>query len=113
MKRQLMDLPQRSSKINLYVGNLEVSVTEGELKQVFLPFGQVTGVNIMDDEYIGSGQPRRYAFIEMAVRSQGEAAIIGLNGKSLRNKVIGVIEALPLSHNTGRTSRTDKYRRRI
>jgi hypothetical protein len=33
----------------------------------------------------------------MEERTQGEAAIHSLNGKSLSNSVIGVIEALPLS----------------
>ena len=112
MKRRLMDLPQGTAKMNVYVGNLELSVTELDLKRIFSVFGQVVDLNIMNDKYIGSGQPRRYAYVKMAVRSQGEAAIAGLNGKSLRNRIIGVIEALPLSPASGTVPSGNKYRRR-
>ena len=97
MRRQLMDSPRRSNRINLYVGNLALTVTEIELKRVFSAFGQVIDVSIMNDEYIGSGQSRRYAYVKMEERSQGEAAILSLNGKSLSNCVINVVEGLPLS----------------
>ena len=109
-KRHIMDFSPRSAKINVYVGNLALTVTEAELRQVFLAFGQVIGVSIMNDEYIGSRQPRGYVFVEMAVRLQGEAAIASLNGKSLRNRVISVIEALPLSPSKGVTSRSNRCR---
>ncbi|MDD4923234.1 MAG: RNA-binding protein [Dehalococcoidales bacterium] len=111
MRRQLMDSPRRSNRINLYVGNLALTVTEFELKRVFSAFGQVIDVSIMNDEYIGSGQSRRYAYIKMEERTQGEAAILNLNGKSLGDRVIGVIEALPLSP-ANDTPSCNKYRHR-
>lgn len=87
--------------MNIYVGNLSLEISEGELRQEFIAFGQVTSVSIMNDKYIGSGQPRGYGFIEMPSHSQGQAAITGLNGKTLRNRVLHVIEALPLSGDRG------------
>ncbi len=111
MRRRLMDSPRRSSRINLYVGNLALSVTEIQLKKVFSTFGPVIDVSIMNDEYIGSGQSRRYAYVKMEERTQGEAAIHSLNGKSLSNSVIGVIEALPLSP-VDITPPCNKYRHR-
>ena len=87
--------------MNIYVGNLSLAVTETELRREFTTFGQVISVNVMNDKYIGSGQPRGYAFIEMASRSEGEAAIVGLNGKVLKDRVLNVIEALPLSNDSG------------
>ncbi len=85
--------------MNIYVGNLSLEVTEDELRQVFIIFGEVTSVITMDDKYIGSGQPGGYGYIEMASKSEGQAAVIGLQEKSLRGQVIKVVEALPLSDN--------------
>lgn len=85
--------------MNIYVGNLSLDLTEEELRQVFIVFGEVTYVIIMNDKYIGSGQPRGYGYVQMASKSEGQAAIIGLKGKNLRGQAIQVIEALPLSDN--------------
>ena len=70
--------------MNIYVGNLSLDVTEGELRMEFMAFGEVVSVTIMDDRYIGSGQPRGYAFVEMASKSGGETAISNLAGKRLK-----------------------------
>ena len=87
--------------MNIYVGNLSLDVTEGELRQEFIPFGQVISVSIMNDRYIGSGQPRGYGFVEMPSKSEAETAIAGLNGKTLNDRVLEVVDALPLSDSRG------------
>ena len=56
-------------------------------------------ISIINDKYIGSGQPRGYGFVEMASKSEGEAVVTSLKGKTTRGRVIEVIEALPLSAN--------------
>ncbi len=94
--------------MNIYIGNLAFEVTEGELRQEFTAFGEVMAVTIMDDKYIGSGQPRGYGFVEMPSDSEGKTAIAALNGKSLRSRMINVIQALPLSDNKGNSSDSDK-----
>jgi RNA recognition motif-containing protein len=86
--------------MNIYVGNLALDMTKDELQQEFIAFGQVISVSIMNDKYIGSGQPRGYGFVEMASQSEGKAAITSLKGKTIRGRVIDVIEALPLSDNS-------------
>ncbi|MFC1949229.1 RNA recognition motif domain-containing protein [Chloroflexota bacterium] len=85
--------------MNIYVGNLSLEVTKDELRQVFTIFGEVTSVIVMNDKYIGSGQPRGYGYVQMTSKSEGQAAVIGLQEKSLRGQVIKVVEALPLSDN--------------
>jgi RNA recognition motif-containing protein len=90
--------------MNIYVGNLSLGVTEAELRQEFTAFGEVLSVTVMNDKYIGSGQPRGYAFIEMASKSEGTAAIASLTGKTLRDMAINVIQALPLTGNEGHGS---------
>jgi RNA recognition motif-containing protein len=84
--------------MNIYVGNLPIDMTEDELRQIFLFFGEVSSVIMMNDKYIGSGQSRGYGYVEMALKSAGFAAIASLNGKQLRNQPVEVIEARPCSH---------------
>ena len=80
--------------MNIYVGNLSLDITEGELRQEFMAFGEVMSITIMNDKYIGSGQSRGYAFVEMPSQSEGKAAITALNDKTLGHMNINVVEAL-------------------
>ena len=90
--------------MNIYVGNLSLETTEDELRKEFTEFGEVISVTIMNDKYIGSGQPRGYGYVEMASKSEGATAIANLEGKKLRDRVVNVIEALPLSDKGGMLS---------
>ncbi len=103
--------------MNIYVGNLSLNVTEEELRRAFMAFGEVISVTIMNDKYIGSGQSRGYGFVEMPSPSEGLAAITALNGEIFRHRMIGVIQALPLSGNGGNASyghkRGGRYSRNV
>ncbi len=81
--------------MNIYVGNLSLEVTEGELRREFLAFGEVISVTLMNDKYIGSGQSRGYEFVEMPSKSECKPAIANLNEKTLKHMTINVVEALP------------------
>ena len=85
--------------MNIYVGNLSYEVTEEELRDEFAAFGEVASVNIIKDKY--SGQSKGFGFIEMPLLSAGQAAINGLNGKSLHNRQISVSGARPRTDNRG------------
>ena len=87
--------------MNIYVGNLSLEMTEDELRKEFTEFGEVISVTIMDNKYIGSGQSRGYGYVEMASKSEGATAIDNLEGKKLRDRVVNVVEALPLSDKGG------------
>jgi RNA recognition motif-containing protein len=87
--------------VNIYVGNLSLETTEEELREEFTEFGEVTSVIIMNDKYIGSGQPRGYGYVEMSSKAEGTAAIARMEGRKLRNRVVVVVEALPLSNKNG------------
>ena len=97
----IIPLPRKGVNMNIYVGNLSLEVTEEELRQEFVAFGEVVSVTIMNDKYIGSGQKRGYGFVEMPSQSEGTAAITALNGKILKNKTIHLVESLPLSADMG------------
>jgi RNA recognition motif-containing protein len=79
--------------VNIYVGNLSREVTEDELRQAFEAFGQVTSVNVIKDRY--TGESRGFGFVEMATKSEAQAAINGLNGTSLGERTLNVSEARP------------------
>jgi RNA recognition motif-containing protein len=85
--------------MKIYVGNLSFEVTEGELEAEFGTYGKVESVAIPSDKF--SGRPRGFAFVEMPDRSEAEAAIAGLNGKSLRDRMIVVNESHPRTENRG------------
>ncbi len=92
--------------MNIYVGNLSYEVTEEKLRKEFEAFGEVTSVSIVTDKY--SGRPRGFAFVEMASKSEGEAAIAGLNGKMLEERTLTVNEARPRSDSRGGGSYGDR-----
>jgi len=98
----------KGGNMNIYVGNLPLEVTEDELRQEFTAFGEVIKAIIMNDKYIGSGQSRGYAFVEMPSQSEGKAAITALNDKTLGHMTISVVEALPLSDKKGNGSSVAK-----
>ena len=79
--------------MKIYVGNLSYEVTEEDLRQEFAAFGEVTSANIITDKY--SGRSKGFGFVEMASKSEAEAAITGLNGKTLKERTIIVNEARP------------------
>jgi RNA recognition motif-containing protein len=85
--------------MKIYVGNLSFDVTGEELETEFTAFGKVESVNIITDKY--SGRPRGFAFVEMPSVSEGQAAIAGLNGKTLRDRTLTVNAARPRSDDRG------------
>ncbi len=92
--------------MRIYVGNLSYEVTEEDLRQEFGAFGEVTSVNIITDKY--SGRPKGFGFIEMASVSEGQAAITGLKGKTLKERTIVVNEARPRTDKRGGGSYGDR-----
>jgi len=102
-----------TNNFNIYVGNLSIEITEDELRSEFTEFGEVVSVNIIDEKHIGSGQQRRYAYVEMASKDDGEIAIVNLEGKKIRNKVLNVIRALPLSSKYGKGFNNNRSNRRF
>jgi len=99
-------------RINVFVGNLSLDMTEAELKQEFMPYGEIISASLMNDRYIGSGQSAGYGYVAMAVRTQGEAAITGLNGKMWHSRAVNILEALPLSPPNPKTAFKSHFRQR-
>jgi RNA recognition motif-containing protein len=62
---------------------------------MFESYGTVERVNIVTDR--DTGQARGFAFVEMSVAAEGNAAINGLNGRELDGRTLNVNEARPKS----------------
>lgn len=78
---------------NIFVGNLSFGTTENSVRSLFEAHGTVDRVNIVTDR--DTGQPRGFAFVEMSVDAEGEAAISGLNGRDVDGRTLNVNEARP------------------
>jgi cold-inducible RNA-binding protein len=78
---------------NLFVGNMSFQTTESDLRALFEPFGQITRIHIVQDRE--TGQPRGFAFVEMAADTGAAKAMIDLNGKEISGRALRVSEATP------------------
>jgi cold-inducible RNA-binding protein len=85
--------------MRIYVGNLSYDTTEDELKQEFAAFGEVASVSVVTDRY--SGRSKGFAFVEMTNKAEADAAIAGLNGKSVKERTLVVNEARPRTEGGG------------
>jgi RNA recognition motif-containing protein len=86
--------------MNIYVGNLPRQASEDDLRPLFEPFGKIMSVNIIKDKF--TNESRRFGFVEMAKKSEGQAAIEALNGKEFMGEKMSVNEARPKSESGGR-----------
>ena len=85
--------------MNIYVGNLAGEVTEDDLKEAFLAFGEVKSVKLIKDMF--SGESKGFAFVEMPGKNHSQTAITELNGKDLKGKPLRVNEARPRPERRG------------
>ncbi len=77
----------------LYVGNLDYSVTEGALSELFGALGEVESVSLITDRM--TGRSKGFAFVEMTDDGAAKQAIEQLNGKVMGERAIKVDEARP------------------
>lgn len=75
----------------LYVGNLAYNISTSDLEQMFAAHGKVSSVQVITDR--GSGKSKGFAFVEMGADDEAQAAILGLNGKSIDGRGMAVSEA--------------------
>ena len=99
--------------MKIFIGSLSYNVTEGDLRQAFEAFGQVTSTTVVKDQE--SDRSKGFGFVEMPVQAEAQSAIAALNGQAFKGRTITVNEARPLSENRrgrDRGGRGDKHGRR-
>lgn len=79
--------------MNIYVRNLNFSLTEDELRQVFAQFGAVDSVKIIKDKF--TGRAKGFGFVEMPNEEEGNSAIEKLNGTDVKGRNMFVDKANP------------------
>ncbi len=83
----------------LFVAQLDWSVTENELGDLFAQYGEVVSVRIPVDKM--TGRKRGFAFIAMADNTQAQSAVDALNEWELKGRNIVVKFAEPKPANAG------------
>lgn len=77
----------------LYVGNLDYTVTEAALNEIFAPLGEIASVSLITDRM--TGRSKGFAFVEMVDDAAALQAIDQLNGRMMGQRAIKVDEARP------------------
>jgi RNA recognition motif. (a.k.a. RRM, RBD, or RNP domain) len=85
--------------MNIYVGNLSWSMTDGDLEGLFTPYGAVTSAKILKDKM--SGRSKGFGFVEMADDESAKAAIAALNETEIQGRKIIVNESQPRPEGSG------------
>jgi len=79
--------------MNIYVGNLNYRVREGDLQNLLEDFGTVNSVKVVMDRE--TGRSKGFGFVEMSTDEEGAKVISELNGADLQGRALVVKEAKP------------------
>ncbi|MEW6584593.1 MAG: RNA-binding protein [Nitrospirota bacterium] len=71
----------------IYVGNIAVTATEQDVKDLFAEYGEIVSVKLK--------QSKGFGFVEMGSDDEAREAISELNGKEFLGKALTVTEAIP------------------
>ncbi|MCG2615083.1 RNA-binding protein [Terrimonas sp. NA20] len=74
--------------MNMYVSNLDFNARDEDLKQLFIPFGEVASAKVVRDKV--TGRSRGFGFVEMQSEEEGTKAMTDLNGKDLNGRTLSV-----------------------
>jgi RNA recognition motif-containing protein len=77
----------------LYVGNLSYNTGKEELERMFSAYGTVASAQVIMDRE--TGRSKGFGFVEMGTDEEAQAAIAGLNDKSVDGRNLKVNEARP------------------
>lgn len=79
--------------MNIYISNLSYDVNDGDLKELFEEYGEVTSAKVILDRE--TRKSRGFGFVEMSDNAAGQKAIEELEQAEYDGKVIRVSEARP------------------
>jgi RNA recognition motif-containing protein len=84
--------------MNIFVAQLDYSIEESKLQELFEGYGEVSSAKIIMDKF--TGRSKGFGFIEMPDDSQAQKAINELNGSDLEGRDIVVKKANPRESNS-------------
>ncbi|TAE08767.1 MAG: RNA-binding protein [Bacteroidetes bacterium] len=80
--------------MNIYVGNLNWSLTNDDLENLFSPYGEVASAKIVTDKF-NNNRSKGFGFVEMANDDEAKAAIAALNDQEMGGRKLVVNESNP------------------
>jgi cold-inducible RNA-binding protein len=96
--------------MNIYVGNLDFSTSEDQLRTLFAVYGAVKTVTAVTDR--DTGQPLGFAFVEMTSAGEARDAIRGINASVHGGRALIVHEARPKLYRSGEHEALSRDHRR-
>lgn len=79
--------------MNIYAGNLSYTMTDEDLKELFVEYGPVKSAKVIMDRE--TGRSKGFGFIEMETKADGEKAVAALDGTSVNDRSLRVNESKP------------------
>lgn len=80
--------------MNIYVGNLNWSLTSDDLYNLFTPYGEVVSAKIITDKF-NNNRSKGFGFVEMSDDEAARQAISNLHDTELSGRKIIVNESAP------------------
>jgi RNA recognition motif-containing protein len=79
--------------MNIYISNLSFNIQDEDLKGFFAEYGEVASAKVIMDKF--TNQSRGFGFVEMPDNADAQKAIAALDGTTVDNRSIKVMEARP------------------
>lgn len=93
---EAMANPRSKDEANtIRVTNLPEEIQDGDLKDLFSPFGRISRIFLAKDKY--TGQSKGFAFVSFDTREAAMKAIAAVNGFGYANLILNVEWAKPSS----------------
>src|SRR4051794_25282765 len=86
--------------MNIYVGNLNWSMTSDDLYNLFAPYGEVASAKIVTDKF-NNNRSKGFGFVEMNDDEAARNAISNLNETEITGRKIIVNESAPRQQGEG------------
>jgi len=80
--------------VKIRVDNLPTTITDAQLRELALPFGEPDSANIA--RMLVGGASKGFGFIEYRTTAEGRAAVAGLDGKDVDGQTLHVFAAKTL-----------------
>ncbi|KAJ0836209.1 putative polyadenylate-binding protein/Hyperplastic disc protein [Helianthus annuus] len=86
-EQSMKEAVDKSQGLNLYVKNLDDTVTDESLREYFAPFGTITSCKVMRDP---NGTSKGSGFVAFSTSDEASRALMEMNGKMIAGKPLYV-----------------------
>lgn len=94
----------------LYVGNLDFSVDDGKLRELFSEFGEIEEATVIKDRF--SGRSKGFGFVTFKEDANADKAVAEINDKEVEGRKLKVNEAKPMEDRPPRRTFGNRDRQR-